>query len=328
MRTDPNPSLPDSILDHLDFSEIPDTQRVWELSAGYYSSEPSTEEFEQISKDMWPSIEHATRSQRGIWAPLTRVIPLKNAPLRDVVTWRGVAALAACIALILSVGITLTQQPTSVFAPFGEQITHELPDGSTVVLNSGTRIKYSKSFGDSARQLDLHEGEVYLNVEHGTIPFVVKSFDAETKVLGTSFNVRSWPDEINAATDVTVESGKVQVIPAGASDLAVTLTAGQSAKTQPNNQKPLVEEAPETSSENLTWINGAFKFSEQSIGNIAKEIERRYNVEIEFSSPELASVLVGVLKESPESAEEIISDICELNCNYRVTQDGFLLTPR
>jgi len=312
MHTDPNPSLPDEILDHLDFSEIPDTQRIWELSAGYYSAEPPTEEFEYAGRNMWPLIDKATRPRQ----------------LNLVFTWKRSMALAACIAVFLSVGIWLMQQPTSVFAPHGEQVTHELPDGSTVMLNSGTRIKYSKNFGNSSRQLELRAGEIYLNVQRSSIPFVVKSFDAETEVLGTSFNVRSWPGEINAATGVAVESGKVRVTPRSASNLSVTLIAGQSAKIQPNGQKPLVVEDSQDSSESYAWVNGDFKFSEQSLGNVTKEIERRYDVKIEIQPPSLESRSIGILKESPESVEEIISDICTLNCTYRATPDGFLLTPR
>ena len=311
MRKNPDSLLPDEILERLDFSEIPETQRVWELSANYCTSEPSTEEFKLTGKNMWLLIQQATQPR------LIRMI-----------TWRRSVALAACIAVILSVGITLTQRSTSVVAPFGEQITHELPDGSILNLNSGTRIKYGKGFGDSSRELTLEAGEIYLNVEHGTIPFIVESFDAKTEVLGTSFNVRSWPDELNAATDITVESGQVRVTPLADSDLAVTLTAGQFTRIRSDGQKPLVMQTSENEPQEQAWMNGGFKFSEQPLGNIAKEIERRYDVEIVIESQSLKSLSIGILKQSPESAEEIIQDICALHCEYRATPDGFMLSPR
>lgn len=312
MNTDPNSSLPDEILDHLDFSEIPDTLTVWQLAATYYDSEPPAQEFEGVGSDMWPLIQRATRP----------------AYMR-VVTWPRVA-LAACIALVIAVGITLTQ-PTSVFVPYGEQLTHQLPDGSTVLLNSGTRIEYSRNFGESSRELTLQEGEIFLDVEHNSAPFVVETFDAQASVLGTSFNIRSWPDELNAATDVTVESGQVQVAPQGGADLAVILTAGQSARIQPAGQRPLVvTQRAEASMENYAWVDGGFKFSDQPLGKVVQEIERRYDVEITLEPPSLESLPIGILKESPETAEEIIRDICALqsNCEYRAVSNGFLLTPR
>ncbi|MXW32092.1 MAG: DUF4974 domain-containing protein [Rhodothermaceae bacterium] len=312
MNTDPNSSLPDEILGHLDFSEIPDTLTVWQLASAYYDREPSAQEFEGVGSDMWPLIQKATRP----------------AYMR-VVTWPRAVALAACIALVIAVGITLTQ-PTSVFAPHGEQLTHQLPDGSTVLLNSGTRIEYSRNFGESSRELTLQEGEVLLDVEHSSTPFTVETFDAQTKVLGTSFNVRSWPDELNAATDVTVESGRVQVAPRTSTDLAVVLTAGQSARIQPVGQRPLVTQGTEASMEKLAWVDGGFKFSDQPLGKVAREMERRYDVEITLEAPDLESFKskpIGILKESPETVEEIILDICALHCEYRAVSNGFLLTP-
>ncbi len=313
MNTDPNPSLPDEIISHLDFSEIPDTLTVWQLAGTYYDSEPSAQEFEYIGSDMWPLIQQATRPFHMRLVTSPRVI-----------------ALAACIALVLAIGITLTQQPTSVFAPYGEQLTHQLPDGSTVLLNSGTRIEYNKNFGETSRELTLQEGEIFLDIEHSSTPFTVETFDAQTTVLGTLFNVRSWPNEINAATDVTVESGQVQVAPRTSVDLAVVLTAGQSARIQPAGQEPLVTQRTEASAESYTWVDGGFKFFEWPLGDVAQEIERRYDVEITLESPDLESfksLPIGIIKQSPETAEEIIRDICVLNCEYRAVSDGFLLTP-
>ncbi len=316
MKTDSNSSIPEEILDHLDFSEIPDTLTVWELSASYYDREPSTQEFRNVGRDMWPLIQRATR-------PAPTYLRL--------VTWPRAVALAACIALLLAVGIILTQQPTSVFAPHGEQLTHQLPDGSSLILNSGTRVEYRKNFGESSRELTLKEGEIFLNVEHSSTPFIVETFDAQTTVLGTSFNVRSWPNEIDAATDVAVESGQVQVSPHGDTDLAVVLNAGQSAKIQPDGQRPVVTLQTETVVDDYAWLGGGFKFSEEPLGKVIQEIERRYDVEISLDSSDLESVSIGIFKQSPETAEEIIRDICalpQLNCDYRAVSNGFLLTPR
>ncbi len=308
MSTTPRPSLPDEILAHLDYSEIPSTLRVWDLSTAYYADEPSDDEFEHVCRDMWPHIDHATRFR-----------------LKRLMTWRSVTSLAACFALILAVGFLLLQQPVSVTAPLGEQLSYQLPDGSTVLLNSGTHFEYNKKFGETSRELILKQGEIYLEVLPSSIPFSVESFDAQTQVLGTSFNVRAWPDEIDAGTDVKVKSGEVRVIPHAAPESAVTLLAGESARIQPDGQSPL---RYQTSGETYNWADGEFKFSSEPLGNVAKEIERRYDVEISFVSSDLESLPIGILKEAPESAEEIIRDICALNCEYRVVRGGFELAPR
>ena len=130
---------------------------------------------------------------------------------------------------------------------------------------------------------------------------------------------------------MTVESGRVQVAPRSGADLAVILTAGQSARIQPAGQRPLVvTQKAETSMENYAWVDGGFKFSDQPLGKVVQEIERRYDVEITLEPSSLESLSIGILKQSPETAEEIIRDICALqsNCEYRAVSNGFLLTPR
>lgn len=308
---DPNPSLPHEIREQLDASEISDTQNVWEYSAAYLSEEPSDEDFVNLGKDMWPAIQQATRPK-----------------LQKIVPWRHIripAAAVACIAILISIVIPLTEKQVLLTAPTGEQISHQLPDGSTVQLNSGTQLQYSRKFGHSSRELTL-TGEAFLNVTPSSIPFVVNSFDAKTEVLGTSFNVRAWPDEISAATYVSVEEGQVRVIPLANEAMQVTLQAGQSARVQPTGQAPLITQTAH--SNDYTWIHGGFKFSDRPLKNIAEEIERRYGVSIKIDSPSLASMSIGILKQSPENAEEIIRDICELHCDYRTVSGGFVLTSR
>lgn len=311
MNTDPNPCLPDEILNQLDFSEIPDTLKVWQLSEAYCSGEPSDDRFRHMGQDMWPLIQKATQP-----------------PLRRIITWQRVTAMAACIAVILSIGITLSQQPISLVVPLGEQLTHELPDGSTIYLNSGTHVEYSKNFGTSSRELTLLEGELHLDVQPSSIPLTVESFDAKTEVLGTSFNIRAWPDEIEAATNVIVESGEVQLTPLSDLNLSVILTAGQSARIRSNGLEPLVKQMTGISTIDYPWIDGGFKFSDEPLGNVIREIERRYDVKINVEPTELESLSlpIGILKHSPESAEEIIRDVCELHCVYRAVSDGFLVT--
>lgn len=316
MNTEPYHPLPREVQSELDHAELAETLEAWQLSELYCSQEPPLDEFRQMGAGMWPVIAEATRPR------LTRVFIWQRVPRMT-----AAVALAACIAVVLAVGITLTQQPVSLTAPLGDQISHELPDGSSIVLNSGTHIQYKRNFGKTSRNLVILEGDIDLNVVPNSTPFVVESFDAHTEVLGTSFSVRSWPDEIDAATHVFVSSGRVKVTPITASELAVTLAAGQSARVRHDGQAPLVMESIQGPMQRA-WVDGGFKFSEEPLGNVVKEIERRYDVEITIASPALETVSIGVLKESPEGPEEIIRDICALKdtgCDYRAVPGGFVL---
>jgi transmembrane sensor len=85
-----------------------------------------------------------------------------------------------------------------------------LPDGSTVLLNKGSKLSYRQShFGDTDRQVSL-TGEAFFDIRHDAArPFVVHTGKITTTVLGTAFNIRSLPGEKEVR--VTVTRGKVKV---------------------------------------------------------------------------------------------------------------------
>ena len=95
------------------------------------------------------------------------------------------------------------------FTSYGERKHICLPDGTQLVLNSCSRIRYPNHFTQKERRVEL-EGEGYFRVQHNKKqPFIVDTQRFDVRVLGTCFNVKSYfSDEI---VYVEVESGKVQV---------------------------------------------------------------------------------------------------------------------
>lgn len=92
----------------------------------------------------------------------------------------------------------------------GQKITTLLPDGTRVKLNADSKLIVPASFEDETREVTLI-GEAFFDVTHDeSRPFLIHTGDVFTKVLGTSFNVRAYPDEKNI--QVVVESGKVSVV--------------------------------------------------------------------------------------------------------------------
>jgi transmembrane sensor len=83
-----------------------------------------------------------------------------------------------------------------------------LPDSSVVWLNSGSRIAYNEAFGHSNRHLTL-TGEAFFDVRKSTMPFIIKTADIQIKVLGTAFNVRSYPSE--RKTETSLIHGRVEI---------------------------------------------------------------------------------------------------------------------
>ena len=146
-----------------------------------------------------------------------KIIPIQRASS----SWRWVAA-AAVVLISISAGwwifkvdsvrrqeIVLQEEKEMQPVVFsGKQFIH-LPDGSTVLLNEGTKLSYTSSFGEQAREVIL-TGEGYFDVQHDSSrPFKVLTGKVTTTVLGTAFNVEAYPGQ--EEIKVTVARGRVQV---------------------------------------------------------------------------------------------------------------------
>ncbi len=96
---------------------------------------------------------------------------------------------------------------STIYAPFGARVSFSLPDGTTGMLNSGSKLSYSLPFKNN-RQIKL-EGEAWFEVRHDEeYPFEIRTGNSTLKVLGTSFNMSAYPDE--NYVEVVLQNGKVE----------------------------------------------------------------------------------------------------------------------
>ncbi len=225
-------------------------------------------------------------------------------------------AAAACIALLLAVGVLLTQNPTTtVRAASGQYYSALLPDGSKVLLNSDATLRYPRSFGTAERRVEL-VGEAFFEVAKAEIPFIIETFNATVTVLGTSFNVRAVPDDSTPETIVSVETGIVEVAAKNAPDNAIRLEAGQATRVaRATALSPLPSVATD-------WRR--FVLLNQPLGVMFDEIERRFGIEIIAS--EQIRVHLHNIGTTARSAEQLVIEICQsskLKLRYRATANGF-----
>lgn len=117
----------------------------------------------------------------------------------------------------------------------GAIIAQTLPDGTTVTLNKNATIRYPRSFNDDTREVTL-DGEAFFNVTPDkSHPFIIHANEADVRVVGTSFNVKS-----NASlTEVIVETGIVQV---SKQKQKVTLNPKEKATVKKNLAEPVKED--------------------------------------------------------------------------------------
>ena len=185
--------------------------------------------------------------------------------------------------------------------PAGGQYSVTLPDGSRVWLNSLSSLKYPVSFSANERIVEL-TGEAYFEVTHlaspglkatpseggrETVPFVVKVNGMRVEVLGTHFNINAYSDEPSVNTTllegkviVSREVGKKSGSPEDGKTGSVELKPGEQARLMANGELK-IENGVDVS-EAVAWKDGMFKFTNQPIDAVMRQISRWYGAEIMY----------------------------------------------
>lgn len=257
----------------------------------YAEGKASEEELQELSEwyravppdeVQWPG-ERREVYERMLKRLQKEKLPDKNRLVRF--SWMRAAAV---FLIIIGAGY-LVQRLTSssgnmitVANPTGKIQAVHLPDNSTVWLNAASELKYSKQFSKT-RNVEL-EGEAYFEVSHDAgHPFTVTAGDIQTKVLGTSFNIKAYPGE--GAATVSLVEGKVEV--AGASGVLAVLKPAMQLNF--NRQTHMTTTSLLDSNKVLAWKNGMLQFEGESFGNIAKTLERWYGVQFRFADPSIGN---------------------------------------
>lgn len=175
--------------------------------------------------------------------------------------------------------------PDVLVVPFGKKAKVKLSDGSQIWVNSGSRIIFPKRFSGKKREIYL-VGEAYFEVSHDkNNPFLVKTSTVTIRVLGTSFNVSSYPDD--DFVSAVLKEGKIRMEENDAGFFVdpVDLLPNQIAIFKKGGKDIQVRK---TNSENYTiWTDGVLKFENEEINSLITKVERFYNISIELKRPEI-----------------------------------------
>ncbi|WP_407427183.1 FecR family protein [Arcticibacter sp.] len=162
--------------------------------------------------------------------------------------------------------------------PTGGNYKFSLPDGTKVYLNSSSTLKFPVSFSKTERKV-LLSGEAYFEVaKHPSKPFIVESGDQTVEVLGTHFNIKSYKNE--PAIKTTLLEGRVKVIERSTGD-AKYLGPGQEAKLEKSGRFTVAIGDTEQA---IGWKNGAFVFNDLQLEDIMRQLERWYDVNVDYST--------------------------------------------
>lgn len=192
--------------------------------------------------------------------------------------WFKYAAILVVISLFTANLIHLTKEEpeayNTVVVPKGQRVSLLLSDGTEVWLNAESRFTYPTKFSDRNRTVKL-EGEGYFEVTHNTkSPFTVQLQNLNIRVLGTKFNARAYWNE---PSWITLKEGSVEVSTSD-NKSKKRMAPNDNLYYTANDGLVLIKGTASASVD--SWTTGDLKFENKTLKEMAKVIERRYDIKI------------------------------------------------
>lgn len=185
-------------------------------------------------------------------------------------------------------------------------------DGSEIWLNSKSSLSFESSFGQKNREVKLI-GEAYFEVAHQPLkPFIVHYNSEKTEVLGTHFNIKSYPQE---KSYTTLLEGSVRV--SNLKNQMVQLKPGEQSYSNPNLKKRQVHVE-----DYIAWKNGDFYFDNLSLEQLLDQVEEWYNISFINYEQRSNDRISGTFKRS-HSLEELLKNIEEISSvKFKIKEGG------
>lgn len=162
--------------------------------------------------------------------------------------------------------------------PYGDTFELVLTDGTEIVLNAGSEIKYPTAFSLEGHREVYLTGEAYFHVSKDTErPFIVHTKKLNVRVLGTRFTVTAYKND--RETSAVLASGKIAATPAN-----ISYGKGQTQVIAPGERVSLKEEGMSVHTVNIekymAWVEGRLLFTDDPFPVIARKLERYYGIKI------------------------------------------------
>ncbi|WP_290794193.1 FecR family protein [Flavihumibacter sp. UBA7668] len=223
-----------------------------------------------------------------------------------------------------------------------------LPDGTQVWLNAGSKLTYGKDFGTSFREVSL-TGEAYFDVvKDSSRPFLIHARNVDIRVLGTAFNVKSYPGDKTTETSLIRGSVEVQIknrpsekIILKPNEKLVVAMESDSLIAKPSQPQVTknIRTAPQVVLDQVnyhekeqvivetSWVENILIFDSETFAELAPKLERWYGIKIVFTSQEIQNIrLTGSFK--GESLQTALKGLkITANFNYAIKNDTVIISP-
>ncbi|GAB3687770.1 FecR family protein [Spirosoma flavus] len=180
----------------------------------------------------------------------------------------------------------------------GQSLVVLLPDNSSVLLSTGSQIRFHKQDNHNLREVYL-QGEGFFEVaKNPAKPFLVYTSSLTTKVLGTSFQVRSFAKESSAV--VKVKTGRVSVTPVDSPDQTVLLVKDEQLNLETRTEKVVKREIVTSKESSSAIINQQFSFEFTPVPDVFDQLESSYHMPIQYDRQLLTNcTFTGQLNDVP-----------------------------
>jgi len=237
---------------------------------------------------------------------------------------RRIAALAAVLIPLLGIMIFLLRparpaagkgQTGEVLSRAGARTKLVLPDGTKVWLNSSSKLRYAQPIGGLIREVEL-EGEAFFDVaKDPQRPFIVHADSLEIKVLGTTFTIKSYPQD--PTIEATLLQGAIEItrkdnpntphvilkpneklvfskhLPPGLAHSPDSMMHRRLPALSDMAVNSLPRNIPDSEKVETGWVYNKLVFDGDSFKELAVKMERWYNVDIIFKDPRLYNYHFG-----------------------------------
>ena len=242
------------------------------------------------------------KTKETVWNELLHDINVEQSTKKRIVFKPLYKIVAAVIVVVVS-SIAFLYSDTKITTNFAENSEIYLPDSSYVFLQSGSSISFNKRTWNVNRELTLN-GEAYFSVKKGS-NFTVKTENGTVEVLGTKFNVVSRMQNFN----VSCVTGKVRVSLAK-SRSKVILTKGLYTVKLENGK--LATPSEKDIEVVIKRNKGEFYFEKTDLKLVFEELERQFDVEIEYQDIKNRQFTGYFLNKDLETALKMVCKPMEL----------------
>jgi ferric-dicitrate binding protein FerR (iron transport regulator) len=206
------------------------------------------------------------------------------------------------------------EEINTLFVPAGQRAQLTLHDGTSVWLNAQSTLTYPARFSGKSRRVTV-SGEAYFDVaKNSKKPFIVSTQDMEMKVLGTQFNVYSYPGAGCIKTDLI--EGSLRVYNKESPNVGVTLKPNEQIVVKDGKMFP----GEIRNSDYFLWKEGIYAFENERLLDIIEKLQLYYDVKIIVKDPEIFNVRYTGKFRQRDGIDEILRIIQKIQ-KFNVQKD-------